>query len=70
MSRNPTTNRPKKPRDKRHQGVQPDLMERTRATVCLLQSRRGEDEKMYAFLSLFHPNMPEVTKRQLARDAK
>lgn len=50
----------------------PDLMERTRGAVCLLNSAQsGSDgEKLAAFLELFHPGMPEDTKRNLVRDAR
>lgn len=48
----------------------PDLMERTRATVALVNGTgRGsrDDLGMYAFLSLFHPEMSDAKKRELSR---
>lgn len=57
----------KKKKTKRDKG--PDLMERTRATVAYIEcrDRRSNDRnlELYAFLSLFHPNMSEERKRKL-----
>jgi hypothetical protein len=41
-----------------------DLMEITRAAVCFVNDR-SQDEKMWAFLSLFHPEMSDAQKRKL-----
>lgn len=50
---------------------QPDLMDRTRAAVCFVNAGGGTggdmDTEMYAFLSLFHPEMNEQKKRELCR---
>lgn len=49
----------------------PDLMQRTRAAVCYLNTKRDSAElEMYAFLSLFHPEIDEPTKREIARKGR
>jgi hypothetical protein len=44
-------------------------MERTRAAKAYVDARRDAGIEMFAFLSLFHPEMDDATKRELARDA-
>lgn len=52
----------------------PDLMERTRAAVCLMNSSYngwGDNEKeLYCFLSLFHPKMSFEKKMKIIRDSR
>ncbi len=61
----------KKPKSLKKPTPQPDLMERTRATVALLNgfssSRKAKEMEMYGFLSLFHPKLSDEKKRALAR---
>jgi hypothetical protein len=48
------------------------LMERTRAAVCFLNSNNGQGRNgrasIFAYLSLFHPEMSDQEKRSLAND--
>ena len=52
-----------------NQGAQHSLMDRTRATVGLLNSHRGasKEMEMYAFMSLFHPELSHEKKRKICR---
>lgn len=56
---------------KRKKAKEPDLMERTRAAVAYVECRdsrsRDRNLEMYAFLSLFHPDMSEERKRKLCQ---
>lgn len=51
--------------------TKPDLLERTRAAVCLLNSRGGSTPggEMAAFLDLFHPDMPKQQRLDMIREA-
>jgi len=45
-------------------------MDRTRASVCLLNGTNSNDRvQMFAFLSLFHPELPLTERLALARSA-
>ncbi len=47
--------------------ITPSLMEKTRAAVAYVNTKPQKDLEMYAFLSLFHPEMSEAKKRELCR---
>ena len=51
----------------------PDLMERTRAAVTVLNTQQDANDDaahMAAFLDLFHPEMSEKKKHALVQDAR
>ncbi len=47
---------------------EPDLMEQTRSAAAYVNSRPNDAGlEIYAFLSIFHPEMTHAQKRQLSR---
>lgn len=65
----------KKPKERKKSNDSDGLMDRTRAAVAYLNTSgpKGNyslDAEMYAFLSLFHPEMDEKTKRELATNQR
>lgn len=50
----------------------PDLMARTRAAVCFLNTGASESSKLNAFLALFHPEIEPHSMRHitLMQDAR
>lgn len=63
----------KKKRASKKLKPEPDIMERTRATVGLLNSagyNGRKDAQMFAFLSIFHPEMSFEKKRRMSSAVK
>jgi len=49
----------------------PDIIDRTRAAVCLLNSQWGtKASEMFAFLALFHSEIPLAKRIKMCRDAE
>lgn len=48
----------------------PTLMDRTRAAVRYANTTQREDDKMSAFMALFHPEVSDSTVRELVREVK
>jgi len=47
----------------------PDIIDRSRATVCLLNSQWGtKASEVFAFLALFHPEIPLAKRIKMCRD--
>ncbi len=42
-----------------------NLMDRTRAAVCFVNTGTSEATKLNAFLAIFHPDMPDDQRREL-----
>lgn len=60
-------------RIKKYRDDRDTMMERTRAAVCYLNTGRlGGDSPsaLYAFMDIFHPEVPEETVRQMVRDKR
>ena len=47
----------------------PTLMDRTRAAVALVNADGTQRTKMFAFLSIFHPELSLAERLNLANDA-
>lgn len=48
---------------------EPDIMDRTRAAVCYVNSRAGSERiAMFAFLSLMHPEIPLEKRLRMANE--
>jgi hypothetical protein len=50
-----------------------DIMEKARASRCFLETQYSppkDDERMAAFLSIFHPNMDDKLKRSIISDQR
>ncbi len=48
-----------------------DIVSRVRAVACLARSRWGTPEnEMFAFLSIFHPEIPLQRRIRMCRDAQ
>jgi len=52
----------KKPRPRK-----PDPMEQVRGAAMVIGDNASEEDKLYAFLSIFHPNMTHAEKRKLSQ---
>ena len=50
-----------------------EIMDRTRAAVCYLNATNDGGDghaAIYAFMSIFHPDVPTETVRQMAQDRR
>jgi hypothetical protein len=51
--------------------AKPTLMERTRATVALVNSKHDpQDLELQGFMELFHPDVPKDKVREMVLDRK
>jgi hypothetical protein len=62
----------KKKQGRKGDGTQktpPSLMDRTRAAAALVNAEGTKRTKMFAFLSIFHHDLPLAERLELANDA-